>query len=165
VTWAARGIRFRQVTGFPGQPGTRLDVVSGEAVMAVRIRIPAWVAGTSVATVNGQRAGRPAPPGSWLAIRRRWQAGDRLQVTLPMRLELDPAPDDPAVQAVRYGPVVLNGAYGNREITVMPRLDTGSLALISVQPLAARARADGQPVLLIPTARTHHQYYNVYWQT
>jgi DUF1680 family protein len=165
VTWAGRGIRFRQVTGFPDQPGTRLDVVSGEAVMAVRIRIPAWAAGTSVATVNGHRAGRPAPPGSWLAIRRRWRAGDRLEVTLPMRLELDPAPDDPAVQAVRYGPVVLNGAYGNHEITAMPRLDAGSLALVSAQPLAAQARADGQPVLLIPTARTHHQHYNVYWQT
>jgi DUF1680 family protein len=165
VTWAGRGIRFRQVTGFPDQPGTRLDVVSGEAVMAVRIRIPAWAAGTSVATVNGHRAGRPAPPGSWLAIRRRWRAGDRLEVTLPMRLELDPAPDDPAVQAVRYGPVVLNGAYGNHEITAMPRLDAGSLALVTAQPLAAQARADGQPVLLIPTARTHHQHYNVYWQT
>jgi hypothetical protein len=165
VTWADRRIRFRQVTRFPDQPRTRLDVLSGEAVMTVRVRIPAWVAGTSRATVNGHRAGHRAPPGSWLAIRRRWRAGDRLEVSLPMGLELNPAPDDPAVQAVSYGPVILNGAYGNREITTMPALDIASLTLISAQRLTAGARADGQPVLLIPTARTHHQHYNVYWRT
>ncbi len=165
VTWADKGIRLRQVTGFPDQPGTRLEVVSGEAAMTVRVRIPAWVAGTSLATVNGHQAASPAPPGSWLAIRRRWRAGDRLEVTLPMRLELNPTPDDPAVQAISYGPVVLNGTYGNRGITTMPRLDAASLTLISTQPLTAQAEADSRPVMLIPTARTHHQHYNMYWRT
>jgi len=165
VTWADKGIIFRQVTGFPDQPGTRLDVVSGEAGMTVRVRIPAWIAGIALATVNGRRAGSPAPPGSWLAVRRRWRAGDRLEITLPMRLELNPAPDDPAVQAVSYGPAVLNGTYGKRKITAMPKLDTASLKLIAAQPLTVQAQADGRPVMLIPTARTHHQHYNVYWRT
>jgi DUF1680 family protein len=165
VTWADKGIRLRQVTGFPDQPGTRLEVLSGEAAMTVRVRIPAWVAGTSRATVNGHRVGRAAPPGSWLAVRRRWRAGDRLEVTLPMRLELNPTPDDPAVQAVSYGPVVLNGAYGNAASTAMPRLEASSLTLVSAQPLTVQATADGGPVTLVPTARTHHQHYNVYWQT
>jgi hypothetical protein len=47
----------------------------------------------------------------------------------------------------------------------MPRLDASSLMLVTSQPLTARATADGKPVTLIPTARTHHQYYNVYWRT
>jgi uncharacterized protein len=165
VTWADAGIKWRQVTGFPDQPGTRLEVVSGEAAMAVRVRIPAWVAGTSLATVNGHRAGSAARPGTWLSVSRRWRAGDRLEVALPMRLELNPTPDDPAVQAVTYGPVVLNGAYGSRQLAKMPRLDSSSLALVTSQPLTARATADGEEVALIPTARTHHQYYNVYWRT
>jgi uncharacterized protein len=165
LTWAEKGIRLRQVTGFPDQPGTRLDVVSGEAAMTVRVRIPAWVAGASVARVNGHRVGSAAAPGSWLAVRQRWRAGDRLEVTLPMCLELNPTPDDPAVQAVTYGPVVLNGAYGSRQVTAMPRLDASSLTVIGTQPLTVRATADGEPVTLIPTARTQHQYYNVYWQT
>jgi hypothetical protein len=165
VTWAARGIRFRQVTGFPDEPRMRLDVVSGEAVLTVRVRVPAWAAGAAVATVNRHRATSPVPPGNWLAIRRRWRAGDRLEVTLPMRLALNPAPDDPAVQAASYGPVVLNGTYGDRTVTAMLRLDAASLTLIRARPLAFQATADGVPVLLIPTARTHHQHYNVYWQT
>jgi uncharacterized protein len=164
VTWADAGIRLRQVTGFPDQPGTRLEVVSGEAELTMRVRIPAWVAGTSLATVNGHRVGSPARPGSWLAVRRRWRAGDRLEITLPMRLDLTPTPDDPAVQAVTYGPVVLNGAYGSRPITAMPRLDASSLTLGTAQPLTVQAAADGEPVTLIPAARTQHQAYNVYWQ-
>jgi DUF1680 family protein len=165
LTWAEKGITLRQVSRFPDQPGTRLDVVAGEADMTVRVRVPAWVAGTSTAMVNGRRAGRPAPPGSWLAVRRRWRAGDRLEVTLPMRLDLHPTPDDPAVQAVTYGPVVLNGAYGNQAITAMPKLDVGSLRLADARSLAFAGTADGQAVRLIPTARTHHQHYNVYWRT
>ena len=82
-----------------------------------------------------------------------------------MRLDLHPTPDDPAVQAVTYGPVVMNGAYGSRQLATMPRLDASSLTLDTSQPLTAQATADGKPVTLIPTARTHHQYYNVYWRT
>ncbi len=46
-----------------------------------------------------------------------------------------------------------------------PGLDAASLKLTNTQPLTAQATADGQPVMLIPTARTHHQHYNVYWRT
>ena len=165
LNWAEKGIRLRQVTAFPDQPGTRIEIVAGAADLAVRVRVPGWVAGTAAAAVNGRPAGRAARPGSWLDISRHWRAGDRLEVSLPMRLELHPTPDDPAVQAVTYGPVVLNGAYGDRVITQMPRLDTGSLRVAGTRPLTVQALADGQPVTLIPTARTHHQHYNVYWQT
>ncbi len=165
LTWAGKGITLRQLTRFPDQPGTRLEVVAGQADLTVRVRVPGWVAGAATARVNGHRAGAPARPGSWLAVRRRWRAGDRLEVALPMRLDLHPTPDDPAVQAVTYGPVVLNGAYGNQAVTGMPRLDVGSLTMTSTSPLTAEARAGGQPVTLIPAARTHHQHYNVYWRT
>jgi hypothetical protein len=165
IAWPGEQLRLRQVTGFPDQPGTCLEVVSGEATLTVRVRVPAWVAGASRATVNGRPAGSAAAPGRWLAVRRRWRAGDRLEVTLPMRLDLHPAPDDASVQAVTYGPVVLNGAYGDRPVTTMPRLDASSLAPAGSGPLTFRAAADGEPVTLIPTARTHHQYYTVYWQT
>jgi hypothetical protein len=47
--------------------------------------------------------------GDWVTVLRRWQPGDRLEVTLPMRLAFHLAPDAPSVQAVSYGPVVLAG--------------------------------------------------------
>jgi len=165
VTWGASGITFRQTTGFPDEPRTHLTVVSGQATMTVRVRIPSWVAGAAQAALNGATLGGPAAPGSWLVIERHWQPGDSLDVSLPMQLALSPTPDDPAVHAVTYGPVVLSGAYGDVMDTEMPRLDTGSLSMTSGQPLMFGATANGAAVALIPIARMHHQFYNVYWLT
>jgi hypothetical protein len=165
VSWGTGQLTFRQVTGFPDEPGTHLTVVSGRATLALRVRVPSWVAGTARAWLNGKPVHRPAAPGSWLVIERQWQPGDIVDVSLPMRLALSPTPDEPRVQAVTYGPVVLSGGYGEGEVTAMPRLSTGSVTLASAQPLAFQAVAGDLPVTLIPVARMHHQYYNVYWLT
>ena len=175
VTWGDGAMTIRQTTQFPDEPRTRITVASGQATVALRVRIPSWVAGTAQARLNGARLEKPSIPGSWLVIERTWQAGDSLEVSLPMRLSLNPTPDDPAVQAVMYGPVVLSGAYGKRAATAMPQLDTESLALTSQEPLtfgastlgaSTRGRTAAQePVTLLPVARMQHQHYNVYWIT
>jgi DUF1680 family protein len=165
VIWGDGSMTLRQTTRFPDEPGTHIAVVSGEATLAVRVRIPSWVAGRAQARLNGALLDSPARPGSWLVIERKWQAGDTLDVSLPMRLRLSPTPDDPAVQAVTYGPVVLSGGYGHRAAMPMPRLNTKSLALTSERPLMARAAANNHAVTLIPIARMQHQHYNVYWRT
>ncbi|MEV5175398.1 hypothetical protein AB0L10_30950 [Streptomyces flaveolus] len=36
---------------------------------------------------------------------------------------------------------------------------------VSADPLRFTATADGKPVTLLPVARVHHQYYDVYWLT
>jgi uncharacterized protein len=164
VTWEERGIALRQETGFPDEPATRIEVVDGAATMALRVRIPAWVAGAPQARLNGRDLGRPAKPGTWLTVERHWRTGDRLEVKLPMKLALDPTPDEPAVQAVTYGPVVLSGAYGDRAYMPMPRLEPDSIAPADA-PLTFEAKADGEAVTLLPIARMHHQHYTVYWRT
>jgi uncharacterized protein len=165
VRWGDGQMTLRQTTGFPDEPGTRITVASGTATMALRVRIPSWVAGRSQARLNGVLLDRPGSPGTWLGIERNWQPGDTLEVSLPMRIGLSPAPDDPAVQAVTYGPVVLSGAYGDGAATRMPRLDTTSLARTSKHPLTFSAATRDGPVTLLPIARMHHQRYNVYWLT
>ncbi len=165
VRWAQGRLTLRQLTRFPDEPGTRLEVVSGEATLALRVRVPTWVAGLAHARLNGVPLGQPAQPGTWLVVERHWQAGDTLHVSLPMQLTFCPAPDRLTVQAVTYGPVVLSGAYGSQVPAAMPLLTPGSVAMTSRQPLSFQATADGQPVRLIPLARTHHQHYNVYWRT
>jgi uncharacterized protein len=165
VNWGDAGMTIRQSTSFPNEPRTRITVTAGQATMAIRVRIPSWVAGRAQAWLNGARVDDPGTPGSWLAVERNWQPGDGLEVSLPMRLSLNPTPDDPAVQAVTYGPVVLSGAYGTDAATAMPRLDTGSITATSQQPLTFEAVASGEPVKLIPIAQMQHQHYNVYWLT
>jgi DUF1680 family protein len=50
-------------------------------------------------------------PGSYLALKRAWEASDRVEVTLPMHLSVESLPDDPTQRAFLYGPLVLAGQF------------------------------------------------------
>jgi hypothetical protein len=116
VRCADQGITLRQTTGFPDAPVVRLTVVRGAAPMDLRVRVPGWTAGPPEVVLNGTPLRNAVVPagsaGGWAVVSRHWQPGDWLTVTLPMSLTFNPAPDNPAVQAVSYGPVVLSGLYG-----------------------------------------------------
>ena len=163
LTCADRSVTLRQVTSFPDEPATRIEIMAGVAVMTIRVRVPAWTAAAPAARLNGRPIHVTARAGGWLAVDRLWQPGDVLEVTLPMRLALAAAPDDRAVRAAAYGPIVLAGAYGTDKPATMPRLRAGWLT--PAGPLTFGAKADGKDVMLRPVARTHHQHYNVYWKT
>jgi DUF1680 family protein len=176
-----RGLVLRQATGFPDDPVTRLSVVSGAATMTLRVRVPNWVAAPALIRLNGLAIPDPARPAAaspsaapanaqasgWIALHRRWQAGDLLEVTLPMRLAFEPTPDHPSVQAALYGPVVLSGVSTTDPGDLTPVLDTASVRRTSARPMAFEAapKTHGRPVRLIPVARAAHEYYTVYWQT
>ncbi|MFE5374832.1 beta-L-arabinofuranosidase domain-containing protein [Streptomyces mirabilis] len=164
VNWRDRKITWRQTTSFPDQSSTVLTVTAGRAAHQLLVRIPSWAADAR-ATLNGRALPDRPEPGSWLTLDREWRAGDRVEVSLPMRTVVEPTPDDPDVQAVLHGPVVLAGAYGGRATPWLPRLDTGSVRQESREPLRFTARADGEDVSLLPISRVHHQHYSVYWQT
>ena len=163
----SQGLVLRQATGFPDDPVTRLSVVSGAATLTLRVRVPAWVAGPPVVSLNGApvpdvSAGRA---GGWIALRRLWRTGDLLEVMLPMQLAFEPAPDHPAVQAMTYGPVVLSGVYGTNPGPLTPALEVASVQLATAQPMTFKAISGRKPVRLIPVSRAAHDYYTVYWQT
>jgi hypothetical protein len=92
-------------------------------------------------------------------VRRRWQTGDLLEVTLPMQLAVEPTPDHPAVQALTYGPVVLSGVYGRDPGQLTPQLELASVRRTAAQPMTFEAVADHKPVRLLPVARAAHEYY------
>ncbi|PPK92501.1 hypothetical protein CLV92_114102 [Kineococcus xinjiangensis] len=173
LTWSTTGFTVTQTTDYPaGRTSTLTVRGSGSATLAVRI--PAWATGATVA-VNGARQSVRA--GAYAPITRTWADGDTLVVTLPMRLALTSTPDDPAVQSISYGPVLLAGQYGPFTqpvkpatppapspvtLTQLPVLDPGSIAPTAT-PLTFTARADGATVVLKPYFDTHNQHATVYW--
>jgi len=161
----SHGLVLRQVSRFPDDPVISLSVVSGAATLTLRVRVPGWVAGPPVVALNGMLV--PILPGQqgWIALRRRWQTGDLLEVTLPMRLAFEPTPDFPAVQAVTYGPVVLSGVYGTDPGSLTPTLEVASVQRTTAQPMTFEAISGRKPVRLIPVSRAAHEYYSVYWLT
>ena len=157
---------LKQDTSFPDDPVIRLSVVSGAATLTLRVRVPKWVAGLPVVSLNGAPlTGLPATgPSSWVALGRHWQQGDVLQVTLPMQLAVEPTPDHPAVQALTYGPVVLAGVHGNDPGWLTPQLEMASIRRTAAQPMAFEGVANHKPVPLLPIGRVAHEYYTTYFQ-
>ena len=113
LNWEEKGFKLRQDTRFPQQPGTALVITAAKPVpMAMRLRVPAWLASAPVVKLNGKAIDASAEPGSYLTLARVWKAGDRVEMELPMRLSMETLPDDPSLQAFLYGPVVLAADLG-----------------------------------------------------
>jgi hypothetical protein len=62
--------------------------------------------------VNGRELEAFAQPGSYLSLTREWHDGDKVEVSLPMRLHAEPLPGDPTLRAALYGPLVLAADLG-----------------------------------------------------
>lgn len=45
--------------------------------------------------------------GEYVAVSRRWSAGDRVDISMPLSFRTERAPDDPAVQSVFYDPTLM----------------------------------------------------------
>jgi uncharacterized protein len=118
LDWADRGFKLRQETGYPTAQSTALTVVTAKPTpMAVRLRIPGWLQRPPVVKINGKPLEASATPGSYLALNRVWQAGDKVEMELPMHLHMEAMPDDPTLQAFLYGPLVLAGDLGAEGLT------------------------------------------------
>jgi uncharacterized protein len=164
LTWSQRGITVTQTTSYPVSDSTTLTV-TGDAggTWTMRVRIPAWTSGATVA-VNGVTQDIATTPGSYATLTRTWAAGDRVTVQLPMRVIMRAANDDAGVSAVTFGPVVLSGNYGNTAFNTLPALDVASITRTSTTSLAFTASANGATVPLIPFYDAHGHNYTVYWR-
>ncbi|MDH2430813.1 beta-L-arabinofuranosidase domain-containing protein [Sphaerisporangium sp. TRM90804] len=165
LNWTQRGITVTQTTSFPASDTTTLQV-SGNAAgsWTMRIRIPGWTSGATV-SVNGAQQDVATTPGTYATLTRTWAPGDTVTVRLPMRVVMKPANDNPNVQAITYGPVVLSGNYGNTTLNALPSLNTGSITRTSTTALAFTATANSATVNLGPFYDAHGHNYTVYWST
>ena len=153
VEWerAGRTVTVTQRTRFPEENTTEFTVsVEKPTQFALNLRAPGWLAGRMSATINGKPVDVSVDKQHWVRIDRRWRDGDRLTVTLPMRLRLeslDAARGWPA--ALCYGPVVM--AVRSLDGNPASRIDLKNLAKAIVpspgEPLAYHLRTD--PNILI----------------
>jgi DUF1680 family protein len=165
LTWSQRGITVTQSTGYPVTDSSTLTLsgtMSGS--WSIRIRIPAWTSGATIA-VNGTTQNVATTPGSYATVTRAWAAGDTITVRLPMRVIMRSANDNADVQAITYGPAVLCGNYGNTALSALPSLSTASITRTSSTALAFTATANGATVNLGPFHDAQGFNYTVYWTT
>ncbi|MEV4703301.1 beta-L-arabinofuranosidase domain-containing protein [Actinoplanes sp. NPDC049316] len=165
LTWTERGITVTQSTSLPAGDTTTLTLsgaMSGS--WSIRVRVPSWTSGATL-SVNGQVQDVAATPGSYATVTRTWAAGDTLTVRLPARVVMRPANDNPDLQAITYGPVVLSGNYGDTTLSAPPALNVASITRSGGSGLAFTATANGATVSLGPFHDAHGFNYAVYWST
>lgn len=192
LTWDEKGLTLQQETSFPDSDTTHLTIhVKQPTRLALKIRYPSWASGFSV-SVNGEAQLISASAGSYVAIDRVWQDGDKVEIHIPMTLHLEQLPSSPNIVAVLYGPIVLVGALGTKDMpevynpdyhtrtALINRLPTPPVPVLvgseqtilaGIQPSAGKtltfhSKGIGKPndVELVPFYRLHHQRYTVYWQ-
>ena len=192
VNWTDKGVRLVQETSIPVKDTTRLTVhVTKPTQMAMRIRMPYWLAGNATLRLNGRRLTLPTSPSSYYTINSLWQNGDHVDVTLPMKLHVHAMPDDPTVQAVMYGPLVLAGKLGREPLhapPTPPRMtpdfdltpETKPIAVAAIKapsadvtswvkpvhgkPLEFRIVGQEREIALVPFNGVFDERYAVYWK-
>jgi DUF1680 family protein len=131
VTWGVddKAVQVEQVTDFPASDTTTLTVRPDKPVkFSLKFRVPGWTNG-AWASVNGIKQDIECRPGTWAAVNRTWNAGDRMEIHLPMKLAFVPIDQQhPYRVAAVYGPVVL---VRDQETVLVPNVNDISKWIVS----------------------------------
>lgn len=100
--------------GYPADGTVKLKMASiaGDGVeFGLNLRVPAWTDGGAEVKVNGTRVDAKVVKG-FCSLKRRWKAGDVVEMVLPMRVRLAPVTPEgaaahPEVVAMMVGPRVM----------------------------------------------------------
>ena len=110
VSWGDGTIRLTQETKYPWEGRVKITVEpSKPGSFAMNFRVPAWCDNTTV-SVNGKPVGPLDLRKGYARIHRHWEAGDVVQLELPMpveRIEANPrVQDDRGCVAIQRGPII-----------------------------------------------------------
>jgi len=111
VSWSQNNTQctLTQKTDYPHSESTQLAFsLPRPETFTVYIRIPAWAGAKTNVSVSGGRAEAGVEPGKFLALRRTWKEGDRIDVEFEMPMRLEPVdPENRNNVALVRGPVAL----------------------------------------------------------
>ncbi len=187
VKWTGKGLTVTQETDFPMSQTSTLHLnLKTSEVLTFEIRRPYWAGPGYEIKVNGKKVATDGKPESYESIKREWRNGDRIEVTLPMRLSVVPMANDSDKVAIMYGPIVLAGELGgyiplpyakeNNQFFDIPDVSVPNLEIagkpvddwlkpVPGKPLHFRTVGVGIPhdVEMKPLYEISHQHYTVYW--
>jgi uncharacterized protein len=161
VRWTQNGaqLSLKQTSNYPFASEVALEVkASGKSEFAIKLRIPAWAEGASVA-INGKPIKEAVTAGRFATVRRHWKSGDRIEVDLPMRPRLEAInPRHSDTVALLNGPLVLF-ATGTTPSSVKKE---ELLAVKRVGPQEWEAQTSKGTILLLPFTAITDEPYTTY---
>ncbi|MBQ7239714.1 MAG: glycoside hydrolase family 127 protein [Bacteroidales bacterium] len=168
LTWSEKGVKLTQETSFPYEAATKITILKG-GTFTLNVRHPNWCSGFEV-KVNGTAVNATETLG-YLPVSRIWQAGDVVEVSLPMQVTLQPLQNYTDYVAFKYGPILLGAKTGTDGLTGifaddsrMGHVASGQQKNIYTAPLLIGNREDlvtaVQPVDLSKLHFKINGYYN-----
>ena len=111
VTWKVGDVpaKLVQTTAYPETDSTemRIEIVA-PTEFTIYLRIPGWLRKAPQIAVNGKAVSVPAEPGTFAAVRRRWQTNDTIQLQLPFSFRLEKIDDQHSdLAALMWGPLMM----------------------------------------------------------
>jgi len=123
VEWklGARTVKLAQQTDYPEGETIAMRIATGApARFTLKLRVPGWSSGVT-ARVNGASVDVAARAGQWLAIKREWRDGDRVELTIPLRFRRVPIDQwHPQRVAIARGPVVYTQQVPHKNVVRIP---------------------------------------------
>ncbi len=100
-------VRLTQETRYPEDESSLLTLsLKQSANFAIKFRVPGWARDVSV-KINGAPADVSCSAGTWAAIARTWNPGDRIEIRIPLRFRMQHVDaQHPNWVAIVRGPVV-----------------------------------------------------------
>jgi uncharacterized protein len=157
-------VQVEQMTDFPASDTTTLTVRPEKPVkFSLKFRVPGWTEGAWV-SVNGAKQNIECRPGTWAAVNRSWNTGDRVEIHLPMKLALAAIDSQhPHRVAAMYGPVVL---VRDQETVLVPNANDISRWIVSRGEglefhAENRAAAEFVPFYQLGTRTGYRMYFDL----
>jgi len=119
LTWADRGLALSQVTDIPSTNKVTFTISQAPLdAVNLKFRKPYWLAACQSAgvSVNGQSL-NAVDSGGFLGVSRVWKTGDKVELTLPMEVQVSRLADNQNAAAFTYGPIVLSAGLGTASMT------------------------------------------------
>lgn len=156
-------LALTQATRYPFDNKIEIRTLASQPhEFTIYVRIPQWATPNPVLLVNGARIADTVEPGTFVALRRLWKEGDRIQIELPRPLRLETVDaNHPNLVALLCGPVVLMAVTETQ-----PEFDRESL--LRARPLDNAAgdwtatSTDGALVTMRPFMSIDKESYSTY---
>lgn len=183
LNWKDKGMVIVQTTEFPKTPSSRLSLrLKNTQEATILIRRPYWTKDLGI-KVNGKTMKGADNGKGYVALKRKWKNNDVVEISLPMELEFEPAPDKSGLGAFVYGPVVMAARLGTEGMEVpAPHSDpskyndyytydynipSGLPSEIDVRTLKQESplrftTPDG--LVFEPLYDVHRERYGIYWR-
>jgi len=113
LDWTERQAKIALETDYPFDESIKLtiDDIAQPQTFTVAFRAPAWCDAPAV-SLNGAPAANSREENGYISLQREWRQGDVVELLLPLKLRMEPTPDDPDTIALLYGPLVLAADLG-----------------------------------------------------